>query len=63
MSCTTEQIVYVKQPVPEHLLYKCTVPKIDFKTYGGAVVYIEKLFNVIDKCNDDKNALKEILEN
>ena len=60
-ACTTERKIYVNQPIPAHLLNDC-VPKLPPQkmTFGDSVKYNEHLLNVIEKCNADKRAIKEV---
>jgi len=61
VACTTERKVFVNQPIPANLLNDCT-PKLPPKsmTFGDSVKYNEHLLNVIEMCNQDKKAIKEI---
>ena len=60
-ACTTEQKVYVNQPIPANLLSDC-LPNIPPKTmtFGDSVRYNEHLLNVIEICNQDKKAIRLI---
>ena len=60
-ACTTERKIYVNQPIPANLLNDCT-PRLPPKsmTFGDSVRYNEHLLNVIEMCNRDKRAIKEI---
>ena len=60
-ACTTERKIYVNQPIPANLLNDC-VPNLPPQkmTFGDSVKYNEHLFNVIEKCNADKRAIREI---
>ncbi|MBC9131320.1 peptidase [Frischella sp. Ac13] len=61
-ACTSERKVYVNRPIPESLLTDC-LPNIPSKmmTFGDSVNYNEHLLNVIEKCNEDKHAIKKII--
>ena len=60
-ACTTERKIYVNQPIPANLLNDC-VPRLPSKsmTFGDSVRYNEHLLNVIEMCNADKRAIREI---
>ena len=60
-ACTTERKIYVNQPVPANLLNDC-LPNLPPKsmTFGDSVKYNEHLLNVIEMCNQDKRAIREI---
>ncbi|WP_437124081.1 Rz1-like lysis system protein LysC [Gilliamella apicola] len=60
-ACTTERTLYVNQPIPEHLLIDC-VPKLPpgQMTFGDSLKYNEHLLNVIEMCNRDKRAIREV---
>ncbi|WP_425499464.1 Rz1-like lysis system protein LysC [Frischella japonica] len=60
-ACTTERKVYVNQPIPANLLSDC-LPNLppNRMTFGDSLRYNEHLLNVIEKCNADKRAIKEI---
>jgi hypothetical protein len=48
-------------PVPPELLMDCEVPDIpDHMTYGDSLELNEKLLTVIENCNLDKAAIREI---
>ena len=61
-ACTTERKVYVSQPIPANLLSDC-LPKLppEKMTFGDSVKYNEHLLNVIERCNQDKRAIKKII--
>ena len=63
VACTTERKVYVNQPIPANLLNDC-IPNLPPQkmTFGDSVRYNEHLLNVIEMCNADKRAIKEINE-
>lgn len=60
-ACTTERKIYVSQPIPANLLNDC-VPELPPKsmTFGDSLKYNEHLLNVIEMCNRDKTAVREI---
>ncbi|WP_442902713.1 Rz1-like lysis system protein LysC [Gilliamella sp. Nev3-1] len=60
-ACTTERKIYVNRPIPANLLSDC-LPNLPPKsmTFGDSLKYNEHLLNVIEKCNADKRAIKEI---
>ena len=60
-ACTTERKIFVNQPIPANLLNDC-VPRLPPKlmTFGDSVRYNEHLLNVIEMCNRDKRAIREI---
>ncbi|WP_080702288.1 Rz1-like lysis system protein LysC [Gilliamella apicola] len=60
-ACTTERKVYVNRPIPANLLSDC-LPNLPSKkmTFGDSLKYNEHLLNVIEKCNADKRAIREI---
>ncbi|WP_446718888.1 Rz1-like lysis system protein LysC [Gilliamella sp. ESL0250] len=60
-ACTTERKVYVNRPIPANLLSDC-LPNLPSKsmTFGYSLRYNEHLLNVIEKCNADKRAIREI---
>ncbi|WP_423805468.1 Rz1-like lysis system protein LysC [Pectobacterium versatile] len=48
-------------PIPTELLIDCIVPEIPHQmTYGDSVELNERLLTVIEKCNADKQAIREI---
>ncbi|WP_442903330.1 Rz1-like lysis system protein LysC [Gilliamella sp. wkB18] len=60
-ACTTERKVYVNRPIPANLLSDC-LPNLPPQkmTFGDSLRYNEHLLNVIEKCNADKQAIREI---
>lgn len=60
-ACTTERKIYVSHPIPANLLNDC-LPNLPPKsmTFGDSVRYNEHLLNVIEMCNADKRAIREI---
>ncbi|WP_442903454.1 Rz1-like lysis system protein LysC [Gilliamella sp. Fer4-1] len=60
-ACTTERKVYVTQQIPSNLLVDCA-PNLPPRrmTFGDSLRYNEHLLNVIEKCNADKMAIREI---
>ena len=60
-ACTTERKIYVSQPIPANLLNDC-VPELPPKpmTFSDSLKYNEHLLNVIEMCNRDKAAIREI---
>ncbi len=60
-ACTTERKIYVNQPIPANLLNDCT-PRLPPKsmTFGDSLKYNEHLLNVIEMCNRDKRAIREV---
>ncbi|OTQ79472.1 hypothetical protein B6D23_05415 [Gilliamella sp. N-W3] len=60
-ACTTERKIFVNQPIPANLLNDC-LPNLPPKsiTFGDSVKYNEHLLNVIEKCNADKRAIRDI---
>lgn len=62
MGCATERITYISQPaIPANLLVDCLPPLPPKKlTFGKSILYNEKLLNVIEACNIDKQAIKKI---
>lgn len=60
-ACTTERKVYVNQSIPANLLID-SIPNLPPKSmkFGDSLKYNEHLLNVIEKCNADKRAIKEI---
>ncbi|WP_442903543.1 Rz1-like lysis system protein LysC [Gilliamella sp. Pra-s54] len=60
-ACTTERKIYVNRPIPANLLSDC-LPNLPPKsmTFGDSIKYNEHLLNVIEKCNADKRAIREI---
>ncbi|WP_442902818.1 Rz1-like lysis system protein LysC [Gilliamella sp. Bim3-2] len=60
-ACTTERKVYVNRQIPANLLSDC-LPNLPPKsmTFGDSLRYNEHLLNVIEKCNADKRAIREI---
>ena len=58
---TTERKIYVNQPIPANLLSDC-LPNLppQSMTFGYSLRYNEHLLNVIEKCNADKRAIREI---
>ncbi|WP_442902710.1 Rz1-like lysis system protein LysC [Gilliamella sp. Nev3-1] len=60
-ACTTERKVYVTQQIPSNLLVDCA-PNLPPRrmTFGDSLRYNEHLLNVIEKCNSDKRAIREI---
>ena len=60
-ACTVERKVFVNQPLPENLLIEClpSMPKKSM-TFGDSIKYNEHLLNVIEKCNQDKRAIKAL---
>lgn len=61
-ACTTKQIEYVKPPsIPANLLNDCLPPYPPKPfTFGKSIIYNEQLLNVIEQCNKDKAAIREI---
>ena len=60
-ACTTERKIYVNQPIPANLLSDCIANLPPQKmTFGDSVRYNEHLLNVIEMCNADKRAIREI---
>ena len=61
VACTTERKVFVTQPIPANLLNNCQ-PNLPPKpmTFGDSLKYNEHLLNVIEKCNADKQTIREI---
>ena len=61
VACTTERKIFVNQPIPANLLNDC-LPNLPPKsmTFGDSVKYNEHLLNVIEMCNQDKRAIREI---
>ncbi|WP_459349824.1 Rz1-like lysis system protein LysC [Pectobacterium versatile] len=48
-------------PIPTELLIDCVVPEIPFQmNYGDSVELNERLLTVIESCNEDKRAIREI---
>lgn len=60
-ACTSEQKIYVNQPIPSNLLSDC-IPNLPPKlmSFGDGIRYNEHLLNVIEMCNQDKRAIREI---
>ena len=61
VACTTERKIFVSQPIPENLLTSCQ-PNLPPQpmTFGDSLKYNEHLLHVIEKCNADKQAIREI---
>ncbi|WP_438872295.1 Rz1-like lysis system protein LysC [Providencia manganoxydans] len=63
-SCTTTRIEYVQTPsvpIPAHLLNDCLPEYIPQKfTWGDSLLLNESLLTVIEQCNLDKKAIREI---
>ncbi|WP_446676270.1 Rz1-like lysis system protein LysC [Pectobacterium versatile] len=48
-------------PIPAELLIDCIMPEIPYQmTYGDSVELNERLLTVIEKCNADKRAVRDI---
>ncbi|WP_442902916.1 Rz1-like lysis system protein LysC [Gilliamella sp. wkB195] len=62
-ACTTERKAYVNRPIPANLLSDC-LPNLppNLMTFGDSLRYNEHLLNVIEKCNADKRAIKQITD-
>lgn len=60
-ACTTERKIYVNRPIPANLLSGC-LPNLppNHMTFGDSLRYNEHLLSVIEKCNKDKGAIKQI---
>lgn len=60
--CTKERIVYVEPvKIPINLIQDCKPPLPPLKmTFGDSIIYNEQLLNVIELCNKDKKAIREI---
>ncbi|WP_272659574.1 MULTISPECIES: Rz1-like lysis system protein LysC [Providencia] len=63
-SCTTTRIEYVQTPsvpIPAHLLNDC-LPEYIPETFpwGDSLLINESLLTVIEQCNLDKKAIREI---
>ncbi|WP_433918259.1 Rz1-like lysis system protein LysC [Pectobacterium odoriferum] len=57
----TEYVAAPVVPIPTELLIDCIVPEIPHQmTYGDSVELNERLLTVIEKCNADKQAIREI---
>ena len=62
-ACTTERKAYVNRPIPANLLSDC-LPNLppNPMTFGDSLRYNEHLLNVIEKCNADKRAIKQVTD-
>ncbi|WP_442903108.1 Rz1-like lysis system protein LysC [Gilliamella sp. wkB171] len=60
-ACTKEQKVYINRPISESLLTDC-LPALPPKplTFASSLKYNEHLLNVIEKCNQDKRAIRAL---
>uniref|UniRef100_UPI00403FF232 Rz1-like lysis system protein LysC n=1 Tax=Xenorhabdus sp. TH1 TaxID=3130166 RepID=UPI00403FF232 len=62
--CSSTRIEYVQIPpipIPAHLLADCQPPAIpDTMTWGDTLILHERLLTVIEQCNLDKWAIREI---
>ncbi|MDX6916521.1 hypothetical protein R9X49_15535 [Pectobacterium carotovorum] len=57
----TEYVPAPVAPIPAELLIDCIVPEIPYQmTYGDSVELNERLLTVIEKCNADKRAIRDI---
>ncbi|MEF9677734.1 hypothetical protein ABRQ00_22540 [Pectobacterium aroidearum] len=57
----TEYVTAPVIPIPAELLIDCIVPEIPHQmTYGDSVELNERLLAVIEKCNADKAAIRQI---
>ncbi|MBA5601036.1 hypothetical protein [Pectobacterium aroidearum] len=57
----TEYVTAPAVPIPAELLIDCIVPEIPYRmTYGDSVELNERLLAVIEKCNADKSAIRQI---
>ncbi len=63
VACTTERKIFVNQPIPANLLISCQ-PNLppNPMTFGDSLTYNEHLLHIIEKCNADKQAIREINE-
>ncbi|AYO40780.1 peptidase [Serratia sp. P2ACOL2] len=63
-ACTGTPVKYVAvpmTPIPANLTANCIPPLPEQPlTYGGAVIYSDQLLDVIDNCNRDKAAIRNI---
>ncbi|UUE37955.1 hypothetical protein L0Y26_08600 [Pectobacterium aroidearum] len=60
----TEYVTAPAVPIPAELLIDCIVPEIPYRmTYGDSVELNERLLTVIDMCNADKAAIRQIESN
>ncbi|MGX2017624.1 Rz1-like lysis system protein LysC [Providencia rettgeri] len=63
-SCTTTRIEYVQTPsvpIPAHLLNDCLPEYIpEIFPWGDSLLINESLLTVIEQCNLDKKAIREI---
>ncbi|WP_425312831.1 Rz1-like lysis system protein LysC [Providencia rettgeri] len=63
-SCTTTRIEYVQAPpvpIPDHLLNDCLPEYIpEIFSWGDSLLINESLLTVIEQCNLDKKAIREI---
>lgn len=48
-------------PVPAHLLATCPAPDFTVRTWGQYPEYVAHLHLALEKCNADKQAVKDIL--
>ncbi|MGJ0625303.1 Rz1-like lysis system protein LysC [Xenorhabdus bovienii] len=64
--CSSIQTEYVQVPpipIPAHLLADCLPPVIpDTMTWSDSLILNEQLLTVIEQCNLDKQAIREIEE-
>nr|WP_083600919.1 peptidase [Xenorhabdus thuongxuanensis] len=62
--CSNTQTEYVQVPpipIPAHLLADCLPPAIpDRMTWSDSLILNEQLLTVIEQCNLDKRAIREI---
>uniref|UniRef100_UPI00403FFE82 Rz1-like lysis system protein LysC n=1 Tax=Xenorhabdus sp. TH1 TaxID=3130166 RepID=UPI00403FFE82 len=62
-STRTEYVQIPPIPIPAHLLADCQPPAIpDKMTWGDSLILNERLLTVIEQCNLDKRAIREIEE-
>ncbi|MDF7662136.1 hypothetical protein PUG81_24470 [Erwiniaceae bacterium L1_54_6] len=63
-SCGTTRTEYVQAqpvPLPANLLIDCIIPEIPYQmSWGDSLTLNEQLLAVVEKCNQDKAAIRNI---